>query len=359
MTTSGRVSFSPDQLRQLFGGELGDVFLFVASPGARATVALDPSTDVEVRELHWDGPQSRSALLAELASGRSAGRRTSVLWIADDEFEHYQPEELEDAKLVAISSFSAPLTLQSLAKSVEIVTTGDYDHELEIEAQFLDLLDEAETIRFVCPEFGTSAVFRHQEADHWFSLHGPLDWGQQTVLPTGELSALVNASGDFVEEDSFAVDGQIVLRGQPVVHRGSHEMSLEATKEMYGKLSAMADHPAVLDLENGFITAVNAPGGGTNPFVDALRALFADDARYAKIHELGFGTNVTCRPLVRDNFFANERFPGVHLGIGLGGYTPFHVDMVTDAVEVKMVMPTGDEVDLFSHLGLRPAAAMA
>jgi hypothetical protein len=347
------VTLSPDALAGLFGGDLGDVFCLVASPAARGVIELRSTPGVEIRELAWEGPESRDALLATIAAVRAAGRRASVLWIADDEFEHYQPEELEAAKLVAISSFSAPLSSRALARSVEIVTTGDYEGELRIENRFMDLLDEAEEIRLACPDFGTTARFRHQVADHWFSLHGPLDWGQQTVLPTGEMSALVNASGEFVEEDSFAIDGRVVLRGQPVVHRGGPGVSLGATGELYDRLSAMADQPAVLELSNGFITGVSAPDGGTNQLVDGLRSLFDQDGRYAKIHEIGFGTNAACDPLVADNFFANERFPGVHLGIGLGGHTEFHIDLVTDAIEVIMVMPDGEEVDLYRDLGLR------
>lgn len=353
MAPTDHVRLSPDGLAPLFGGDVGDVFCLVASPAARALIDLVPAAAVEVREVTWTGPGSRAEVLATLAELRAAGRRASVLWIADDEFEHYQPEELDGAKLVAISSFSAPLDAAALARSVEIVTNGDYDGELRIEDRFVELLDEADEILFTCPEFATTARFRHREADHWFSLHGPLGWGQQAVLPTGELSALVNASGEFVDEDHFALDGEVVLRGQPVVHRGGPAVSLAATGALYDDLKVMAEHPAVLALTDGYITGVSAPGGGTNPLADRLRALFAEDRRYAKVHEIGFGTNVACRPLAADNFFANERFPGLHIGIGLGGHTAFHIDLVTDAVDVVMVLPGGERVDLYRDLGLR------
>ncbi|MDN3025975.1 hypothetical protein [Streptomyces sp. S.PB5] len=357
--SASAVSIEPGQFSKLFGGGLGDVFLLVTSPGIRATLTLATQTAVPVQEFTWTGPESRPLLIAEMAALRASGKRVSALWIADDEFVHFEDEDLQGVALGAISSFSTPFTTESLANSLRIVADGDYEREVELEETFLTLLDQADDMLFRGHEFGTEAVLQHQYAEHWFSLHGPLQPGQQAVLPTGELSCLVNASGEFEEHTHFALNGDVTLHGAPIIHRGDHGSSLAETMGTYHDLATMADEPAVITVADGRITAIRPAVAGRTRFATALEKLLAHDPRYGKIHEIGFGTNPHCSPLVSDNFFPNERHPGVHLGLGLGTFTQFHIDLMTTAIDVTMRGVEGRDVELFPALGLTAGRALS
>lgn len=338
------------QLAGLFGNELGDVLLLVTSRSVRPLIALDPSDRLPIEEIDWTGPPSRAPLLARLDALRSSSRSASVLWIADDEFEHYTDEEIAGCKVAAISGFSAPLGVETLARTLRLVTETDYALETRLEKAFLEELDDAARIVFVSERFGTRAVFEHQTVEHWFSLHGALGWGQQVVLPTGELSALVNESGAYEDAARFALDGEVVLFGQPIVHRGGHEVSLEQTARAYANLASMRSDPVIASIERGVIVGLRSAVPASNAFLSGLSGLFSADERYRKIHEIGFGTHRGCNPLVDGNYFPNERYPGVHLGIGLGSYTQFHVDLVSTEIETRFEHEGGRTVPLYPLL---------
>jgi hypothetical protein len=343
----------------VFGGDLGDVFLLVTSPGIRAVLTVASDGPVPVQEFTWNGPDSRQGLVSEMAALRTAGKRASVLWIADDEFVHFEDEDLEGMRLGAFSSFSAPISEETLANSIRIVSEVDYERELQIEETFLTLLDQAEDMLFLGHEFGTEAVFQHQLSEHWFSLNGPLQPGQQVVLPTGELSSLVNASGEFEDHTHFTFDGEITLQGAPIVHRGDHSTSLAETERAYQDLAAMAEEPAIVTFAGGRITAVRPAHPHKARFAEGLQRLLDHDPRYAKLHEMGFGTSSACSPLLPGNYFANERHPGVHLGLGLGTFTKFHVDLMSTAIDVHMRGVEGKTVELFPALGLTAGRALS
>ncbi|MGP3691675.1 hypothetical protein ACTVZO_44775 [Streptomyces sp. IBSNAI002] len=353
MSTAQPVPISPEQFRKVFGGDLGDVFLLVTSPGVRSALTVENSA-TPVQEYNWTGPDSRAGLIAAMAAIRDSGRRASVLWIADDEFVHFEDEDLVGMAMGAFSSFSVPFSVESLRNNIRVVSEVDYERELGIEEEFLTLLDQADDMLFLGREFGTEAVFQHQLSEHWFSLHGPLLPGQQVVLPTGELSSLVNASGEFELHTHFTLNGEITLQGAPIVHRGGHETSLAETEQVYRDLSSMADQPAIITLAEGRITAVRPAVAGRGEFAANLEKLLAKDDRYAKVHEIGFGTNTSCAPLLPGNHFANERHPGVHLGLGLGTFTQYHIDLMSTAIDVVMRGVEGKDVALFQALRVLP-----
>jgi len=347
-----RVRLDPADLIDLYGGTLEDVFLLVTSPEIRRGLGLENRRDAVLEELTWHGPQSRADLLAALAGYRARGLGVAVLWIAEDEFEHFLDEQLTHARVAAISFFSTGFTPDRLEGYLRILRAADYPGELRRESVLLKLLDRAHRLEFHTPDLGASAVFEHQRALHWFSLNGGLARGQQTVLPTGELSTLTDASGRFSMNNPFRVDGELVFYGAPIVHRGSRGVSLDETERTYRAMAGMRRHAAIVRVEDGLITGVRGASACGNPFTRALETLFESDERYRKIHEIGFGTNAACTELLPENFFPNERFPGVHFGLGLGGHTPFHIDLTCSQVEVTAHTNAG-RVDVFRSLGLR------
>ena len=348
----GKVTLDPGDLAPLYAGDFGDLFLLVTSPRIRETLRVENRRELRLEEFTWLGPDSRADVIATLRDVTAAGQRCSVLWIAEDEFEHYLEEDLESAKLAAVSFFSNPYSPGSLDRYLRLLGATDYDRELEIEARLLDLLENGRRVVFRSPRFGTSAVFEHHASEHWFSLHGALHFGQQTVLPTGELATLTDESGQFTTETPFEVNGEIVLKGQPIVHRGNRGVTPDETESMFDALAHMQKHAVILRVDRGFVHEVVSPTSGLNPLHVVIDAILKADDRYRKIHEIGFGTNPLCARMAPTNFFANERWPGVHCGFGLGGYTPFHLDLACTELDVLVERTNGETVDVYRELAL-------
>ncbi|MET8770966.1 hypothetical protein [Streptomyces sp. NPDC004658] len=339
-------------LRGLVDGDFGDQVVLVCAPAVRARLKLSRDVPTPVHELVWSGPDSRADLLEVLREARRAGLRTTVLWIADDEFEHLLPEDIQDTKLGAISFFSTGFSVGSLARHLEIICATDYRNELEIEERLINSLEEAGSLLLLNSDFGTSCRFHHQESPHWFSLHGPLRWGDQTVLPTGELSTLADDAGEFDTDSRVRVNGDIVLKGSPIIHRGEVGVTREDTAQTYARLAGMEDAPVIARVSGGWIQEFVAPTAASRRVRDAFTALVEAEPRYRKIHEFGFGTHPLCADRVRANFHPNERQPGIHLGLGLGHYTPFHIDLALTGVQVLLEASSGEPEPLYPSLGL-------
>lgn len=324
-----------DDFAPLFGYEFGDCFLLITSPDIRSSLKVSSgSLDCDISEFSWFGKKSRQNLILEFFKFHQNNLRCSALWITTDEYEHFQPLELGNIKIAAISLFSSPFSIITLQRILDITKKTDYQLQVSTESKMLDLLDSAKQILFQCLEHNTQAYFRHHESNHWFSLHGPLGFGQQTVLPTGELSVLPESSGQFNRKSYFSLNGQLLFQGFPIVHRSHSEIPLSETLEQFKKLASMRDFPVIASISNGEISHLHSPVEGYNPFLVELEKLFLKDDNYRKIHEIGFGTNRDCAQLVYENFLPNERYPGAHFGLGLGGATNFHIDLVCSKIEV-------------------------
>jgi hypothetical protein len=337
-------------LQPLFDGDFGDRFLLVAPPNVRAQIRLDTDVPVTVVEQHWSGADTRADVVSQLADWRRAGLTASVLWITEDEFEHLLDEDMERVKLGAISYFSTGFTTTSFRRYLDIIAGTDYQAELGIEAALIGHLENALSLELRTARMRTSCVFEHQEALHWFSLHGPLQFGDQTVLPTGELSALADASGDFDAASRLRINGEIVFMGSPIIHRGGLNVSLEETLGTYSRLAPMQDLPVIAHVRGGYIEEFSAPTRESVSIRDAFNGLVEAEPRFRKIHEFGFGTHPGCADRQPGNFHPNERWPGIHIGLGLGGYTPFHIDLALTEVQVLLNTAEGSS-SLYRSLG--------
>ncbi len=330
----------PHHFLPLFGGDLGQVFLLVTSPSVRAALTPKPDGICALEEYCWTGPESRAGLLRRFRAGT-----ISVLWIAEDEFEHYSPQEMKGVKLAAISYFSTPFFPAALERMLGLVLSTNYERQIVVERRLLSSLDTASYILFRSTCYGTEATFHHHQARHWFSLLGPLDFGQQTVLPTGELSALTDPSGGFSLDQGFSLDGEVVLQGMPIVHRGSRSTEMDEALRLFTIMSPLCEQPVIANIKGGIVVELRTVGGIPGTAQQALETLLREDERYRKVHEIGFGANECCAVLVNENFFPNERHPGVHFGLGLGGHTRFHLDLVCTKIDTLFVSAAGEVID--------------
>ncbi len=350
--SQGLVELRLSTLLPLYDGDFGDQFLLVASEQVRRSIQLVSDIPQPVHELRWRGAQTRSAFVEQLQDWRAGGQRVSALWIADDEFVHLTDEQADGVKLGAISYFSSGFNAVSLRHYLRIITGTDYVSELAIERRMLSMLEDASALVLRTPALETSCVFEHQETEHWFSLHGPLRFGDQTVLPTGEMSTLADGSGEYDPSSRLPLNGEVVFKGSPIIHRGDRGVSVEHTADTFARLAPMQDLPVVAHIRNGYIHEFSAPVPESKRLRDTFRALVDAEPRYRKVHEFGFGTHPGCADRLRSNFHPNERWPGIHLGLGLGGYTPFHIDLALTEVDVLLDASAG-MVPLYQSLGLR------
>ncbi len=339
-------------LAGLYGHDFGQEFILCTSPAVQAALEVVNDTELRLRRLEWRSPDDRATLIEMMAEVRAAGHRGCVLWIAETEFEHYLPEHLTGIKLGAIPFFSAEFTVPALISYLDIVSRTDYAAEERLEGDLITRLEGAERLELATPDLDARCTFDHLRNEHWFSLHGALRWGDQTVLPTGELSTLTDASGEFSDRAPFKLTGRIVFQGSPIVHRGDESVSMAETDAAYRRLAVMGRNPVVAEIDGGYIERFTAPVPESKLVRDVFTALVDAEPRYRKVHEFGFGTHPLCRRHVPGNFHPNERWPGIHIGLGLGGHTPFHIDLALTRVDVFTVR-AGERRNLYEDLGLR------
>lgn len=351
--SDGMVELRLSKFLALYDGDFGDDFLLITSERVRRSIRLVADIPQPVHEMKWTGPESRAPFVEQLREWRARERKASVLWIAEDLFEHLLDEDGAGVKLGAISYNSSEFTPLSLSQYLRIIAGTDYESELAVEGKMLSLMDDAEALVLATPALGTRCVFQHHEAEHWFSFHGPLRYGDQTVLPTGEISTLADGPGAYDRNSRLPIDGEIVIKGSPIIHRGDRSITAEHTADTYTRLAPIEDLPVVAHVRNGYIHDFTAPIPEAKRLRDTFRALVEAEPRYRKIHEFGFGTHPGCADRLRSNFHPNERWPGIHIGLGLGGYTPFHIDLALTEVEVLLDSAEAGMVPLYQTLGLR------
>lgn len=313
----------PGDLHGLFGGSYGSTLVVAASQAARRHVVVSTRLAFRVLEVSDDFDELRG-LLDSLAS---EGQRTSVVWVSEREYEHFDPEDISLAKVVAFSFFSVGFSPGVFSDMVEVVVATDYEAQARRESRVLDILDRSESLLFQSSGGVPRAEFNHWSCPHWFSLNGSLEFGDQCVLPTGEISALTDRSSIFTEDSHFDLNGQLQLECVPVVHRGSDETSLAEVALEFDRLRLLSAAPCLATVVDGVIVDVT-PSGLDHRGCRSLLSLLERDSSYRKIHEIGLGTNSATGPLRDTNYFPNERFPAVHFGLGLGGTTRLHVDLV-------------------------------
>jgi hypothetical protein len=269
-------------------------------------------------------------------------RRDVLVLFLSSEFRHVARALLGDGRIAAVTCFSldSPVLVE---RYLRVVVASHYDEQARFDERFTRLLASASSIRFRSPSAPrckeVTAELRSLARCRWFSLSGSIPFGGQAVLPTGEISALTDRSGAFGRL-GFDLDGEVMLRAMPIVHRGSADVSSRDAEAMYHDLALLADEPAVVVLDRGWVVELRPEDPARLRGTAALERLFVRDDRFRKVHEVGFGSNSAVR-LVAANFFPNERHRGVHFGLGLGGHTDFHIDLVCPQVEIDFESTTG------------------
>jgi hypothetical protein len=249
------------------------------------------------------------------------------------------PELLKNnTKLGILACFSTPSTIESIAhflKQAEFTDAIKQDIRGEL---FFKQAQGADRLEFYDMESNTKTVFNHLDDNlQWHEQTGVLDWGDQQLLPSGEISTLpVSVFGQNIDSQ-LNINGVITIQGVAVLHSGQVSYLDEDQKNIYDSLSAINTHPIYLTIQNGLIKNIDAQQKD-HPAKIMLESLIAVDSRYRILIEIGFGINNNLE-LYPSNNAMNEVFGGdngvVHFGFGLLPYTQYHMDFLCPNISVK------------------------
>ena len=334
-------------LRGVFGDPEGAQFALVASERI-------------FRDIDLAGSDAYSSTTFITADGEDAVRRISglegryhVLAITSDlPFASPPPGAVTKVKLGVLPLFSTGYSSEKLRRALDLIQQADYIAQARSAEKILAHLMRSSNADLLSA--GATATLQLRGCSqpiYFFNQSGPLAWGRQSVLPAGEVSLLTDAHGRYSVDSTFKLNGSIRLRGYPVVHRGScpcsfakslyltggvAESSCPVVRQQYvdevellslfHKLEPLRTSDAIAEVRDGHIVALNP--GRSDSFGAALEAIFDEDRRYRKIHEIGIGLLDASDWFMHEDFLPNEMRSGVHLGLGLTPYTKFHIDLV-------------------------------
>jgi hypothetical protein len=334
VATATLTTIRPARLRQL-GAPDGATFCLVTSPSIAPYLSVERDGGYAGYTTIVLGPgDSFTDLLRD-----SVPARAHVLVVSPDRlFESPPPALLGERKLLAMACNSTPTTPETLAHFVAVLETTDPAAQEAFADRFFSLAEASELLEIVDEAYGTRAVFRHLDDDYeWNQQAGPVGWGEQQLAPAGELSALPTDVMHFDPDLRFALDGEIALRGLPILHSGAASFTRADQARIHADLATIADEAVIASVEHGVIKNVRATGPSADPAVAMLDAMFRVDARYRVVWEIGFGINTAMTP-APGNAAMNEVYGGAnghfHLGVGLTPFTQYALIVVCPGTRV-------------------------
>jgi hypothetical protein len=172
----------------------------------------------------------------------------------------------------------------------------------------------------------------------WFEQSGGLQWGEQVMGPGGEISVLPLGFAEFSASRRLPINGEIALRGQPIVHGGAASFLRADQARLFQAINCLHEHALIATLRNGVVTKLSATHPRVQPALQLLNALCSIDSRYAILWEIGFGLNTTLS-MLPGNHAMNEVYGGshgvLHWGLGLTPHTQYHLDFLCPSAQVR------------------------
>ena len=254
-------------------------------------------------------------------------------------FKSPEPECLgKTRKLSVLACYSTPTSVAALQHFIKIAELTDPQEQDNFGDRFFAKGEAVESLRFVDETYDTEAEFYHLDDDlAWHEQTGVLDWGQQQLLPSGEISVLpVQVFGQDIT-GNFRMNGELTFKGWPILHSGTPSFLLKDQDRLYRKLTTMQEHAVIATIENGRVTKLKATHPDCVPAAETLQQMFLIDTRYSILLEIGFGINTSLH-LFEGNSAMNEVYGGdtgvIHWGLGLIPYTQYHLDIISPGTKV-------------------------
>lgn len=263
-----------------------------------------------------------------------------VLVMSPDCFFESPPQDVlgPRRKLLGMACNSTPTDHATLEHFLRCVETTDPDAQEAFSDRFFELAERGDLLEYRDERFGTVARLRLWERELvWNQQAGRVDWGEQQIVPGGEISVLPIDIREFGEHLRLPLDGEIVIGGFPILHSGTPSFARRDQKRIHSELWPLRNHPVTATVEDGEITHLAATDLGGQRVIEMLEALFLVDSRYRLVWEIGHAVNTT-HELLAGNHAMNEVFGAengcLHWGIGLTPFTQYHLDIIAPGTVV-------------------------
>ncbi|MFE9557058.1 hypothetical protein ACFYMW_36925 [Streptomyces sp. NPDC006692] len=232
------------------------------------------------------------------------------------------PQELGERKLAVLPAGSTPLTDEHVRYFLRTAAATDVAQHARVAEEFFDLVGDSDRLTIVDDASATEAEFDHTVGDCvWNQQAGVLEPGDQQIFPSGKLSVTAAEITTFEPEARLrGLNGDLTLRGWPIVHRHEDPADGADQQRLFEALSPLVANAVTLHVVAGSIEGVTPQTPGAASAAGELEKLLTDDPRYRVIWELGFGINTTTE-IIPANCGPNEVYGAtggvVNLGLGI------------------------------------------
>jgi hypothetical protein len=233
---------------------------------------------------------------------------------------------------------STPTSLAAIHHFLGVIERTDPERQQRFAERFFYRAERAGCLEIRDDRYHTRLVFSHLAADYeWNQQAGPLDWGDQQIAPSGEISVLPVFIQEFAADLRLALEGEISLCGHAILHAGTPSFLREDQARIHAQLETLRHHALIASVARGEVTSLRATHRSAAPAARMLEALFAVDSRYRIVWEIGFAINFWLE-LLPGNFAMNEVYGGthgaLHWGFGLTPFTQYHLDVICPGTRV-------------------------
>jgi len=329
------IRVDPKNLSQ-FGPAVGSAFCLVTNPEIKDAIEIVQDAPYEEYLTFELGPEDRFEDILE----KQIPEPAHVVVISPERFFQSPDDEQLGAqrKLIAMACNSTPTSLATIRHFLGVMERTSAQAQGEFCDVFFEKAEATESLVYVDERYDTRAELDHlKDGLVWNQQAGPLDWGEQQIVPSGEISVLPIEITDFHEDLRLPLDGEIVIRGYPILHNGTPSFSRSDQARMHAQLSAMNSHGIRCTVQKGQITETRALDEGAVPAVEMLEHMFAVDSRYRIVWEIGHAMNVSL-DILPGNHAMNEVYGGergcLHWGLGLTPFTQYHLDIISPGTTV-------------------------
>lgn len=262
-----------------------------------------------------------------------------VMIISPDHFV-YSIKEKEVGKRIicCMATNSTPATAEDIQYFLKSVEKTDPNEQQKLADRIFELGEPSDFLVWRDEQYEVEAVFRHQdESFHWHEQTGPLAWGQQQLMPAGEVSVCPEFIMEYANNRYLDIKGEIALKGYPILHSGFASFMKEDQARIHGRLAPIKDHALIATVKDGIVVELKATHPSVEVAKQMLEAMFAVDSRYAVLWEVGHGINTDFEVLSR-NVAMNEVYGAkngaIHFGFGLTPWTQYHLDIICPNTKV-------------------------
>lgn len=347
------ITVDPDRLRQ-FGDPEDSTFCLVTNPELMDSIQVAESG--KYRE-YVKIPFHPGERFADVLPERIP-EPAHILAISPESFFESPDSSLlgQRRKLMGMACNSTPTSLSTIEHFLGIMENTSPEAQADFSERFFDLLNGSDYLVYADERRGTRAVLQHFEPDlEWNQQAGPLDWGEQQIVPSGEISVLPVEIRDFHEDLHLPLEGEIAFRGYPILHSGTPSFSRADQKRVHYQLTTLNLHGVIAKVTNGVIEDIRPHHEGARSAVEMLGHMFEVDSRYRIVWEIGHALNTSLN-ILPGNHAMNEVYGGthgcLHWGLGLTPYTQYHLDIIspdttvyTDSGDVVLGVPGGYKQD--------------